>query len=321
VLSRLPIESVCFERYAIAGLPTEADYFGGKGFVRLGLTTPAGPVELVDTHLQARYPSHSPTCYASHRTGQVVQLALGLRGVRAPVIALGDFNCSDEDPVYRILLGLTGLRDVAVALGRPEPTLLHSNPFASANRRSDHRIDLVLARDGWDRRVVPRSARRIFDETFLIDGELATYSDHAGVRAELEIEAGPGAPPSAPDAGILELARSLLDTGRAEAEGRRRLHWEWAGAGLAGATAVAVAERAAPRLTRRGLLHAGLQGAALLALASTGACSLLAEHFEPSEIRAFRDLSAGLASLAEARAQPPARGADSSARARRRRAA
>src|SRR5262249_31451996 len=56
VLSRLPIESACFERYAIAGLPTEADYFGGKGFVRLGLATPAGPVELVDTHLQARYP-------------------------------------------------------------------------------------------------------------------------------------------------------------------------------------------------------------------------------------------------------------------------
>src|SRR5262249_19286023 len=130
----------------------------------------------------------------------------------------------------------------------------------------------------------------------------ATSSDPAGGRAELEIEAGPGAPPSAPEAGILELARSLLDAGRAEAEGRRRRHWEWAGAGLAGATAVAVAERAVPRLTRRGFLHAGLQGAALLALASTGVCSLLAERFEPSEIRAFRDLSAGLASLAAARA-------------------
>src|SRR5262249_40765776 len=165
VLSRRPIESACFERYAIAGLPervTEADYFGGKGFVRLGLATPDGPVELVDTHLQARYPSHSPSCYASHRTGQVVQLALGLRDGPHPVIALGDFTCGDGDPVYDVLLGLTGLRDVAVVLDRPEPTLLRSNPYASETRRTDQRIDLALARDGWDRRVVPRSVRRIF---------------------------------------------------------------------------------------------------------------------------------------------------------------
>jgi len=250
-------------------------------------------VVLVDTHLQAHQ------AYSLLRTGQVVQLAVALHQVRDPVIALGDFNCDDSDPEYRVLIGLTGLRDVAVALDRREPTLLRSNPFR-ADRGSDHRIDLVLTRDGRDRRVVPRSVRRIFDETFLLDGELASYSDHAGLRAELEIEAGPGAPLPTPGADIVQLARDLLEEGCNEAEGRRRQHLAWAGAGIAGATAVAVGERVGHPLTRRQFLRAGLQGAALLGLASSSVFSLLAELFEPSEIRAFRHLSSDLARLARA---------------------
>jgi endonuclease/exonuclease/phosphatase family metal-dependent hydrolase len=180
VASRLPIEGARFERYALRGLPQrvmQGDYFGGKGFVRLRLSTPSGPISLIDTHLQARYTADVPHEYLAHRTGQVVQLALNARRIDDPLVILGDFNFREGQPEHRILLGLTGLRDVAAELDHRTPTIARSNPYRSHSSKPDRRVDFVFARDAHDRRLVARSVEGVFDETFLLDGEPSSYSN------------------------------------------------------------------------------------------------------------------------------------------------
>jgi len=294
VASRLPIEEARFERYALRGLPQrimQGDYFGGKGFVRLRLSTPSGPISLIDTHLHARYTADVPHEYLAHRTGQVVQLALNTRGIEEPLVILGDFNFSEGQPEHRILLGLTDLRDIAAELDHRAPTIARSNPYRRHSPKPDRRVDFVFARDARDRRLVARSAERVFDETFMLAGEPSSYSNHAGVLAELEIEYGARVEdPLAPRASAVELARRILHQGRAEAEARRSGGRAWAGAGLGCATLVAIGERKMARIGRRRLLRAGLQAGALLALAPSVGFSVLSELFVPGEIEAYDEL-------------------------------
>ncbi|MBW1685013.1 MAG: endonuclease/exonuclease/phosphatase family protein, partial [Deltaproteobacteria bacterium] len=151
VLSRLPIEAVHFERFVLPGRPQRVDhpdYYGGKGFTRVRLATAAGPVIFVDTHLHARYGGDVAHEYLAYRIGEVVQMALRLAVVREPLIAAGDFNFREGDPEYRVLQGLTRLRDVAAELGRPEPTVFRGNPFRAGGRKTDRRIDFLFIRDG-----------------------------------------------------------------------------------------------------------------------------------------------------------------------------
>jgi endonuclease/exonuclease/phosphatase family metal-dependent hydrolase len=291
VASRLPIEGARFERYALRGLPQrvmQGDYFGGKGFVRLRLSTPSGPISLIDTHLQARYTADVPHEYLAHRTGQVVQLALNARRIDDPLVILGDFNFREGQPEHRILLGLTGLRDVAAELDHRTPTIARSNPYRSHSSKPDRRVDFVFARDAHDRRLVARSVEGVFDETFLLDGEPSSYSNHAGVLADLEIARGGSVEePRAERASAIDLAREVLREGRNEAEARRRSGRAWAGAGLGCASLAALGERKMARVGRRGLLRTGLQAGALLALTPTVGFSILSELFVPSEIEAY----------------------------------
>jgi endonuclease/exonuclease/phosphatase family metal-dependent hydrolase len=291
VASRLPIAEARFERYALRGLPQrvmQGDYFGGKGFVRLRLSTPSGPISLIDTHLQARYSADVPHEYLAQRTGQVVQLALSARGIDEPLVILGDFNFREGQPEHRILTGLTGLRDVAAELDHRAPTIARSNPYRRDSPKPDRRVDFVFARDGRDRGLVARSVEAAFDETFLLDGEPSSYSNHAGVMADLEIApSGSAEPPRLPQAAAVELARKVLRAGRREAEARRRGGRAWAGAGVGCATLVALGQRRMAKVGRRRLLRTGLQAGALLALTPSVGFSILSELFVPSEIEAY----------------------------------
>src|SRR5262245_54771068 len=88
VLTRLPIRSARFDAYSRRGdpaRPDHPDYYGGKGWATLELTTRAGPLLLVDTHLHARYTSDVPHAYRAHRVGQLSELALASRQLRYPV--------------------------------------------------------------------------------------------------------------------------------------------------------------------------------------------------------------------------------------------
>jgi endonuclease/exonuclease/phosphatase family metal-dependent hydrolase len=295
VLTRLPLAAVRFERFALPGLPQRLDhpdYYGGKGFVSLRLATAAGPVSLINTHLHARYARDVSHEYRGYRIGEVVQIAMGMRRTREPIVAAGDFNFGEGDPEYRAFRGLTGARDLAAELDRREPTVFRGNPYRSGHSKP-RRIDFVFGRDGREHGIRVREIRRVFDGVFELGRHLATYSDHAGVLAELEIQPRESSPLPLLDPEAARLASQLLAEGRARAEQRRRGDRTAAGIGLCGALLASAAVRDS-RVTRRRLLRGALQGAGLLALTPSVGYSVLSEVFAPDELRAYDRLAARL---------------------------
>ncbi|HXV37455.1 MAG TPA: endonuclease/exonuclease/phosphatase family protein, partial [Myxococcota bacterium] len=124
VLSRVPIRSARFLRFALCGLPqhvTRGDYYGGKGIASLELATPSGAVALLATHLIPHYGDYGPDdAYMGHRIAEVVELAHALARIEIPALVVGDFNFTEREAEYEVLMGLCGLRDVAAALDRRE---------------------------------------------------------------------------------------------------------------------------------------------------------------------------------------------------------
>jgi endonuclease/exonuclease/phosphatase family metal-dependent hydrolase len=298
VLSRHPFEQERFEPFDLRGYAEridQAEYYGEKGFAQVRLRTPAGLLTLIDTHLHARYSSSVWHQFRPHRAGQVVELALAVRRSRDPVVVVGDFNFEEGQPEHTVLTGLTGLRDVAIELESRPQTVWGGNAYRKA-RHPGKRIDYVFARDGADSHLLASRIQRIFDEPIPgRDHHPTSYSDHAGVLAELELAPGGSEGPRAQPAAI-ELAREMLAVGRADARRRRSERRTWAGAGF-GVAALAAAGVRTPPLTRRRLLRGGLQGVGLLALTPGVGFGLLSEVFVPDEIRAFESLSARLAAL------------------------
>lgn len=289
VLSRHPLTTPHFERFALPHVPPRLDhpdYYGRKGHAHLRMDTEGGPVELITTHLHARYGSDVPHEYRFYRVGQIVELIEAMRRTRVPVALLGDFNFREEEPEYRILLGLGGLRDSAAEAGRPEPTVFPGNPFRSRGSR-ERRIDYVFLRDGHDRGLRVRESHRVFDQELSIGGEPAAVSNHAGVLTEVEIDAP--RPPPAEDDEARDLAAHWLEEGRMRATRRRREGRLLAGIGC-GAALVASAGVRDPRLTRRRLLRGSLQGLGIAALAPGVGAALLSEVFGPDEQRVFERL-------------------------------
>jgi sphingomyelin phosphodiesterase 2 len=301
VLSRLPIDAVRFEPFELAGQPhrlDHPDYYGGKGYVEVHVTTTAGPLTVVGTHLHARYSSDVAHEYVAYRTGEIVQLSRAASRLDGALAVVGDFNFTEDDPEHAVATGLAGLRDVAAELDRREATVLSANPFRSGSGRPDRRVDYVFARDGRSQHVIGRSIRRIYDEPLAsAAGAPPGYSDHAGLLAELEIRVGGADRPRQPDRRAVEIALDLLSRGREEALARRRDGRVWAGAGLGCAAVAAAGTRGVPSLSRRGLLRSAVRGAALLALAPTAGFSMLSELTVPTELAAFDELSRYLAGL------------------------
>ncbi|MGI9591802.1 MAG: endonuclease/exonuclease/phosphatase family protein, partial [Myxococcota bacterium] len=215
VASRHPIEQAEFTQFALPWAATrvkDLNYFAGRGFVDLRIRTPGGPVRLINTHL------HSQS--QKLRVAQIVELVAGAHGAREPLIALGDLNFLERHSEYRIWTGLSGFRDTAREAGNPLPTVFPGNPLRE--RESSRRIDYVFVRDGARQGLVTEGSRRAFDGLLERHGLPATYSDHAGVVAELELTPRAATPPWTPDQEAAALARRHLARARRRAERRSR---------------------------------------------------------------------------------------------------
>ncbi len=308
ILSRFPISDARFEQYHLRGLPEKihhADYYGRKGFLTVSLETGAaagdgaaaddggaagdgaGVVELIDTHLHASYRERAEDEYVGHRVGQTVQLAMALRRMERPLIALGDTNFEETFEEHDILLGLSGLHDVAAELDRREDTVLDGNRYRAADEPSG-RIDYVFRRDGVDRSVTPISVERVLDGELVKDGRAFHYSDHAGLVAELEIAPG-GEPLPSPRPSAVESARRLLLEGRELAESRQSKRRSAGLLGMGVALGGALTARS-DVTSRRRLLHDALIGSAGLAGLLGIGCLALAQIFSPSELHAFDEM-------------------------------
>jgi endonuclease/exonuclease/phosphatase family metal-dependent hydrolase len=289
VLSRFPILDVEFEPFQLQGQPeriTQGEYYGGKGFARVRLDTPLGPVMLINTHLHARYSGQVEHEYRAVRAAQVVELAFRTRQTHDAIIAAGDFNFQEGQAGYDVLTGLTGLRDTAAEVEQRQPTVYRGNPYRFSQRKPDKRIDFIFRRDGDEVGVTTLRVERVFDEVFEFEGQRAGYSNHAGVLSEIDLEPREARPAHRADRRAVELAMHLLSEGREEAAMRQHSGRVLAGTGLGGAVLALGALRVKP-MTRRALLRRSLKAAGLAATVPALGYSLLSEYFVPDEIAAF----------------------------------
>lgn len=296
VLSRHPIRRASFQAFTLRGhpeRPLQGDYFGGKGYAHLSLRVGDRNFSLIDTHLHARYRSTAAHEYRSHRTGQIVQAALALREIREPLIVLGDFNLRERTPEYEVLMGLSGLRDVAAELDRREATVQASNPYRLGTAKPDRRVDYVFVRDGEQTQFSPRSIQRRFAEPFLFKGNAASHSNHAGLVAELDLDLGtPNHRGVAEEA--LSLAASLLGEGVELSRSRRRDRRAVVGAGVGFAALLAGTQKMSAPMARRRFLRNLSRVGVLASLAPSLGYSLLSEVVVPEETQAFERLLAAL---------------------------
>jgi endonuclease/exonuclease/phosphatase family metal-dependent hydrolase len=301
LLSRLPLHQPQFRRFALGGLPQRlhhGDYYGGKGFVQVQLSTPEHTLSLINTHLVARYEHREgPDEYRGHRAAQIVEIAAAVHRCPEPVVALGDFNICEGQPEYRVLLGLTGLRDAAAELDRRQPTVARDRPAPDPHSSRDERIDFVFARHGVTGGASPIRIRRVLDEDLGRIGRTRAYSNHCGLLAEIEIDGSPGTP-HRPDPVALELASELLARGTELAHQRRNAQRRRSAASAGASVALALlAKTGSLASKRRRLLRALLLTGAGAAFASSAVAVALAEIFAPTELAGFERVEEVLAAL------------------------
>jgi endonuclease/exonuclease/phosphatase family metal-dependent hydrolase len=297
ILSRLPIEAVRFESFTLRGEPERAvanlEYVSGKGFVAIELRTPEGPFALINTHLHARYKTRTHN-YVPHRTGQAIQLAARHAVSEMPLVVVGDFNFRENEPDYRVLTGLLGLRDTAVELESRQDTTLTSNPYRKS--RFSRRKDYIFVRDGASRSLAPQSISRAFDAPLRVDGRDAAYSNHAGLIVDFEIGGAANCAARADDPSIFALAADLLDVGKQLAKDRRTGERQLSGLGV-GVAALAGLTMLPKPVSRRRMLRMSLGASALAALTPGVGFSLVSEVLVQDEIAAFKQAAEQLAKL------------------------
>ncbi|MBI4575190.1 MAG: endonuclease/exonuclease/phosphatase family protein [Planctomycetes bacterium] len=242
VASRHPILEEAFTPFEVCGKPWKpwhADWYAGKGFLRVTLATPAGELDVYDTHLHARYRDVEE--YAATRAAQALQLAEAMARRTAmgrAVVVAGDLNIVRGEPELAAVRAISGL-DL---------------------ERFHHGLDAIGWRDGSS--LALRSG-----ETEVVPG--AGRSDHDLLVAALALEprdaVGERTLPAGPR-GVPRVLVARLEEARAAA--RQDAGW---GASLTVALALAATwswGRARRRGGRAGAMAAVLATALALAGAS-----------------------------------------------------
>lgn len=204
IASRFPILRETFHPFRMGAAPRwpwPPDWYATKGALDVLLSTPEGPLRVVDTHLHAAYGRGG---HPFLRLGQALELARALSPEGStfaePTILAGDLNTRPGELPYRVL---SERLPVTVAARSGVDTLLTG---ASA----DTGLDLVAAR------VALTEPRPISSE------RTTTISDHPALLVELVRR--PRAPAPHPGA-TPELRASVLEALlAASAEGREHQH-------------------------------------------------------------------------------------------------
>jgi len=153
------------------------DVFKAKGVLEGELNIPTlGRVRVLVTHLQAHRE------HAKVRASQVDEILE--RNDSRPVVLMGDFNFYDDHPEDRASerrLEEAGFVDVAVEVGRPEPTYDPENPYVRGSR--GQRFDRILVRGGQGVSFRSADSRVLQHETPL--------SDHHPLWARVEARRDP----------------------------------------------------------------------------------------------------------------------------------
>jgi endonuclease/exonuclease/phosphatase family metal-dependent hydrolase len=171
--SRYPIERVRFERFSVGEkvyIPWHLDWMAQKGVAIARLRTPAGPIDVADTHFQSPYLF---VTYGFVQISQAVQMAGALAppedaGQTPPLLVAGDFNAEPNSLPIRVLLSRLSL----------EPA---SDSFD---------IDAVLSRPGAGSMLrVIGMEQHLTEPARLADGRNRFLSDHPCIVVDYELTA------------------------------------------------------------------------------------------------------------------------------------
>ncbi len=168
ISSAWPIREAYFLRYSVSGLAWrvwEGDFWGGKGVALARVESPAGMLDIYNTHAQAGYGRPE---YRIVRRKQMEELAAFVNASRtgvAPAFLVGDMNC-------RI-----GQEDYETAISK-------ANLARTMNIESG--IDHIFAVQDDQYRFNVLDTIRIW-ETITEGGRIFQLSDHAGFMSEIRI--------------------------------------------------------------------------------------------------------------------------------------
>lgn len=170
-----------------AGTPHTLHYRDARGFDRLKkkgalivpVSLPEGALTMVVTHLQASAGSAA----AEVRSWQVAELLAALDGVTDPVVLTGDFNFYAAQAADRAsVAAIQGAGFLDTLDGSDAPT----------HQLEAERFDRIYVRDGRG----GRRLRVVVEESAVLDGVVAAWSDHLPVRARLRVLTPEDAPPT-----------------------------------------------------------------------------------------------------------------------------
>ena len=191
VLSIFPIIETQFKQFEVRGRADRVyygDYIAGKGIGLARIRTPAGIVDVYNTHTIAQYQPDEKDEFRAHRRTQHYEISqfIATHTIDNPVILTGDFNMRPDQPNHQLITTLANLTD-CYALLHPNDagiTLASDNPYHAND--PDQRLDYIFVRDGTSFAVMPKMAE-ITLQYVPYTGKRIAYSDHYGVTVTLEI--------------------------------------------------------------------------------------------------------------------------------------
>ncbi len=188
-LSRFPIVDIAFHRFRMGGKPEDilhGDYYAGKGIGLTRIDTPQGLLDVYQAHTHAQYERHDNNEYAAYNESNLYEAARFIQihsGIDAPVILCGDLNTRPDQPGYRIIRHMGGLRDAyAIHHGQPDTTFSLDNAYIDSFNQC---LDYMLTRN------LQTQSIEITLKGAPPDNSAPAYSDHYALLAEFELTENP----------------------------------------------------------------------------------------------------------------------------------
>eukprot|EP00116_Pleurobrachia_bachei_P005485 sb/3465747/ len=193
VLSRYPIIEIAFSPFPLNGYPqriTHGDWWAGKGVGLCRIDHPLTTLDVYITHIHANYTHVGYDMYTGHRISQM--RGMGQFVTQSPpqnaILALGDFNCMEDEVATEIFLQTSGLSD---SYREVHPDAIndrgYTNDVAECLWKSDKSADTSKRIDYIFFNKSKLTCTNSVVTLGKIPGENYSYSDHMGVVSTFQI--------------------------------------------------------------------------------------------------------------------------------------
>jgi hypothetical protein len=217
---------------------------------------------------------------------------MGTESGQVPAVLTCDLNCLPDSLAYRTLMAVAGLVETYRAANPDHATITVADKIPYARLHPPERLDYIFARSGAQGSfTVARSDLALTAAPEPNPDHIPGYSDHYGVRSELELSSAPAAAmdEAAGDPALkASLARALRHGIRHEKAHRRNAGLLAAAASMASATLLSPGRG---RPGGRGIVRV-LAAATVVALLVTGGLNLSTVARLDTEMNTLRGMMA-----------------------------